>query len=303
MQYLAANAQHIGAREYQQDSFGFADLSNKAFLEHGGFLTVLCDGMGGMEHGDVASQTAVRAVLDSYARKAPDETIPEALERSVREANNRVFETAEQLGKAQNVGTTLVAAVMHNEALYFASVGDSGLFHVSGGQLRMVNQPHIYANLLDRAVAAGAISQEQAAQHPEREALTSYVGIPALQEIDRNSEPWPLRSGDTILLSSDGMFKTLEEHEILSTVAGKHPRSWPQALVQQTLDKDRPGQDNVTVLAVTLNPVEAAPANASSRKAAPLAFAAMEKKSSNRKLLTGVLIVIAAAIIGFLYFR
>src|SRR6202451_1592094 len=91
MRYLPAHAQHIGARRYQQDSLGLADPEDHAFLAHGGFLAVLCDGMGGMEHGDVASQTAVRAVLESYARKTPDESIPAALERSAREANERVI--------------------------------------------------------------------------------------------------------------------------------------------------------------------------------------------------------------------
>ncbi len=67
MRYLPAHAQHIGARHYQQDSLGLADPEDHAFLAHGGFLAVLCDGMGGMEHGDVASQTAVRAILDAYA--------------------------------------------------------------------------------------------------------------------------------------------------------------------------------------------------------------------------------------------
>ena len=312
MHYLPANAQHIGAREYQQDSFGFADLSDESFLQHGGFLAVLCDGMGGMEHGDVASQTAVRAIVDAYARKTPEEAIPEALERSVREANQRVYEIAQELGKAENVGTTVVAAVVHDEALYFASVGDSGLFHLSNGQLQMVNQPHVYANILERAVAAGAISREQADQHPERESLTSFVGIHALEEIDRNTEPWPLRSGDTILLSSDGMFKTLEPHEILAATEGAHPRSWPRALVQRTIEKERPGQDNVTVLSVTLDPVElllqeTAPAPSVFESApatpAPGAIAAeFAAKGSTPFLLIGLLMLIVAIAIGGLWF-
>ena len=57
-------------------------------------LFVVCDGMGGMEHGDLASETAVRAMLNAYALKTPDESIPQALERSVREANQRVIEAA-----------------------------------------------------------------------------------------------------------------------------------------------------------------------------------------------------------------
>lgn len=256
MRYLSANAQHVGAREYQQDFFGLAGpehaqmepgqrLADPQFAAHAGFLAVLCDGMGGMAHGDVASKTAVQSMLRAYARKTPQESIPDALERSVREANQQVLIAANDLGMPEAVGTTLVAAVLHTapegqEFLYFASVGDSGLFHVTGGvsgglgggQLHTVNQPHVYANVLDRAVANGAISQQQAEQHPERESLTSFVGIQNLTEIDRNTEPWPVAAGDTILLASDGMFKTLEAHEIAAALDGD-PRRWPQTLVDQ----------------------------------------------------------------------
>lgn len=313
MHYLPANAQHIGAREYQQDSFGFANPGDESFLEHGGFLAVLCDGMGGMAHGDLASQTAVRSILDAYARKSPDEAIPDALERSVREANQQVFEAAHELGKAEGVGTTVVAAVLHQEALYFASVGDSGLFLLSGGQIQMVNQPHVYANVLDRAVATGVISREMADQHPERESLTSFVGIQTLEEIDRNTEPWPVRAGDTVILASDGMFKTLEAHEILAALEG-NPRAWPQVLVDRVLEKERPGQDNVTVLSVTLDPLGMwqqeiqTPSSArslfsdSAGAALPLQGTPGAKQSSPFLLITLLLLILALAIGGLWYF-
>jgi len=215
MRYLPAHAQHIGARHYQQDSIGLADPEDHGFLAHGGFLAVLCDGMGGMEHGDIASQTAVRTILDAYARKLPTESIPAALERSAREANEKVIAAALDLGLKEGVGTTLVAAVLHEGYLYFVSVGDSAIYHVRGADIHMVNRPHVFANLLDQAADRGQISRSEAARHPERESLTSFIGIHDLHEIDHNTEPWPVRDGETILLASDGLFKTLESSEIL----------------------------------------------------------------------------------------
>ena len=252
MRYLSAHAQHIGARHYQQDSIGLADPEDHAFLAHGGFLAVLCDGMGGMEHGDVASQTAVRAIRDAYAQKLPTESIPAALERAARKANEQVIAAALNLGLKEGVGTTLVAAVLHNGYLYFVSVGDSAIYHVRGGDLHVVNRPHVFANLLDQAAERGQISRSEAAQHPERESLTSFIGIHDLHEIDLNTEPWPVAAGETILLASDGLFKTLEPSEILECLTG-HPQSWPQALVSHTLARRRPGQDNVSVVSVTLD--------------------------------------------------
>jgi serine/threonine protein phosphatase PrpC len=251
IRYLHGHAQHIGSRNYQQDCFGFSDPESESFQAHGGFLAVVCDGMGGMEHGDLASQTAVRTVLEAYSRKTPRESIPEALERSVQQANERVFAAAASLGVAEGAGTTLVAAALQGTSLYYISVGDSALFHMSSGSLRMVNRPHVYANLLEQAVASGSLSREAAASHPEREALTSFIGVQTLREVDRNTGPWPVRDGETILLATDGMFKTLDPAEMQSCLAG-HPQSWPAALMKRTLDKRAEGQDNVTVVSVTL---------------------------------------------------
>jgi len=128
MRFVPGNAQHIGARHSQQDSFGFADPDAHEFISHGGFLAVVCDGMGGMEYGDAASRTAVRAFLDAYRRKTSEEPIPEALERSVRDANSHVVALAHSLGLVEGIGTTLVAAALHDHSLYYISVGDSGVF-------------------------------------------------------------------------------------------------------------------------------------------------------------------------------
>jgi PPM family protein phosphatase len=299
MSFLPGNAQHIGARSSQQDSFGFGDLDDEAFLAHGGFVAVVCDGMGGMEHGDAASRMAVRTFLEAYRRKVAAESIPEALERSAREANDRVVEMAHELGAAESVGTTLVAAVLinsgdRNKAMYFISVGDSGLFHVSEGQIQTVNRPHIFGNLLDNAVARGSMSREQALQHPERESLTSFIGVEVLEEIDRNVDPWPIEEGDSILLASDGLFKTLTPEEILGSLNG-NPQAWPEALVARTLGKKYEFQDNVTVLSVTEQD------QPSTLKLPPPAIAAVPErtlalppeKKRPRKLLAAALIVIA----------
>jgi protein phosphatase len=249
MRFSPANAQHIGDRRTQQDSFGFGDLENRAFLAHAGFLAVVCDGMGGMEFGDAASRAATQAFLAAYQAKTPEESIPEALERSVRTANDAVVALAHEYGLSEGMGTTLVAAALRDSELYYISVGDSAIFHLHGGTLQMINRPHVFANLLDAAVARGTMSQADAQNHPERESLTSFIGAETLEEIDRNTEPIQLAEGDVILLASDGLFKTLSQGEILASLQG-NPQSWPEALVAQTIAKKHEHQDNVTVLSI-----------------------------------------------------
>jgi serine/threonine protein phosphatase PrpC len=299
MHYLPASAQHIGSRRYQQDSFGFADPEDQVFLAHGGFLAVLCDGMGGMQHGDLASRAAVRAFLEAYQRKQPPETIPAALERSIHEANRQVRELAQSLRKPEGIGTTLVAAVVYKTGLYYISAGDSAIFHCVAGQFRMMNRPHVFANILDGAVARGALSREDAENHPERHSLTSYIGIEELDEIDRNVEPFPLGVGDTILLASDGMFKTLSDDEIRGCFVG-HPQSWPEALVSRTMGKKREHQDNVTVLSVTLESGERR-TQLAPPEAAPSPSAAVKPAWAQRILLA--LIALAVVLAAWWFFE
>jgi PPM family protein phosphatase len=251
MRFLPANAQHIGDRRTQQDSFGFGDPENREFVEHGGFLAVVCDGMGGMEFGDAASRAATRAFLDAYQAKTVGESIPAALERSVRTANDAVVALAHSYGLTDGMGTTLVAAALHRTSLYYISVGDSGLFLSRGDSLPMLNRPHVFANLLDAAVARGTMLRADAETHPERESLTSFIGTESLEEIDRNLEPFPLEAGDAILLASDGLFKTLSPEEMIDCLVG-NPQTWPETLVATTIAKKREHQDNVTVLSVAV---------------------------------------------------
>src|SRR5258708_1760599 len=104
MIFIPGNAQHIGSRQQQQDAFGFSDLSDAAFRKHGGILSVVADGMGGMAHGDAASKTALRSFLDAYLRKTETEPIPDALQRSLMEANQAVFREAVRLGAPEEMG-------------------------------------------------------------------------------------------------------------------------------------------------------------------------------------------------------
>jgi protein phosphatase len=249
IRFVPANAQHIGTRQNQQDSFGFSDLSDERFLAHGGFVAIVADGMGGLAHGDAASRLAVKTFLETYAAKPETEPLPQAMERALRAANSAVFDMAVGAGAPGDVGTTLVAVAMQPEGLHWVSVGDSAIYLFRDGALTLLTTSHIYAHQLDARAGRGEITPEQAQGDPQRDALTSYVGAPELREIDRNLRPLPIRPGDCILLASDGLFKTLPESEILATVASEGERA-PDLLVRKTLACKREHQDNVTVCMV-----------------------------------------------------
>jgi serine/threonine protein phosphatase PrpC len=242
---LPGNSQHIGARSSQQDAFGFSDKDDLAFVAHGGVLAVVADGMGGMAHGGEASHMAVRAFLQTYMAKSADESVHIALRRALEVANYAVISIAHQADE-KNVGTTLVAAVIHGDAFHWVSVGDSRLYLWRDRKLTQLTQDHIYANDLDRDAANGNISREDAENHPERRSLTSYLGLTPLDLIDRNPQPFPLFAGDRLLLCSDGLYVALVESEI-GPIFNRDAQQAAEDLVALVLAKNRLGQDNLTV--------------------------------------------------------
>ncbi|MEZ5403901.1 MAG: protein phosphatase 2C domain-containing protein [Bryobacteraceae bacterium] len=249
MTYAFGNAQHIGRRSQQQDAFCFSNTGDEAFVSHGGVAAVLADGMGGMQHGGEASRTAAAAFLNAYRRKNTDEPIRDALYRSVHEANAAVYALALESGAGGEMGTTIVAAVLHADELHWVSVGDSALLLLRGGQLSQLNAVHNYATILDARVAAGQLSAAEALSDPQREALISHVGAESIPHVDLNG-PLRLDAGDTVYLATDGLYRTLTADEMLSYMTGP-PQEQCERLVGEALARGRENQDNVTILALS----------------------------------------------------
>ena len=258
MNYSFGNAQHIGARSSQQDAFGFSNPFEAEFVAHAGLLAVLADGMGGLAHGDLASRAALAAFLAAYRAKTPAESVRDALKRSLATANAAVCELAAQHNASGNLGTTLVAAVLRQEGLEWISAGDSALFLFHSGSFTALNTPHVYAHDLDARAATGQITPEAALADPQRDSLTSFLGVSPLPHIDCSVRPLPLNELDYVVLASDGLFKTLAPEEMSAAMKGS-PQERCESLVAAVMRKQAEHQDNVTVLAL-----------APYRKAAPL---------------------------------
>ncbi|HKV39738.1 MAG TPA: protein phosphatase 2C domain-containing protein [Blastocatellia bacterium] len=247
MRYIPGNAQDIGAREEQQDAFGFSDFQDMDFAAHGGFLGVVADGMGGLACGSEASRVAAQTFISAYRAKQVREPIPDALLRALRDANTAVVSMARARGMEGFVGTTLAGAAVSDDLVYWISAGDSRVYLLRNGSLTQLTTDHVYANELNQDVAQGKISRMQALNDPERDDLTSYLGIGDLVEIDRSLRGYPLEPGDRILLCSDGLYRALSEGEI-AAMSGDSPQEACENLVRQALGKREPFQDNVTLL-------------------------------------------------------
>jgi protein phosphatase len=252
MNIKVGNAQHIGKRPEQQDAFGFSDPKDHVFLDHGGFLGVVADGVGGMANGRAASRAAVRTFLDSYQAKAPNESIISALARSFDEANRAVVSLDRSVAPEEGTGTTFAAAVIHKNSLYWVSAGDSRIYLLRKKTLTQITEDHIYARELDREAAEGRITREEARKHPQRNNLTNFLGMEGKLEVDHCIRPVALDHGDCVILCSDGIYRAVSEEEICAAFRGDLNDAC-DLLMQLAVRKNRARQDNLTVIAFSSN--------------------------------------------------
>ena len=241
------NAQHIGARETQQDSFGISN-NDEAVVAHSGLLAVVADGMGGLSNGAVFSKAAVQGALRSFQNEPPEKNDGATLLRVLKRAREAVAET-----NLDDGGTTFVAVLIRNQELHFISVGDSRISLMRNGGIIQLNREHVYGRELDDLAVNGVLSENEAEHDRQRAALTSYIGKMGELAIDRNINPIPLYSGDKVILSSDGVDEKFISEAELTALLRKEPMEAAEAVKDALIAKNNPKQDNLTLIVLGIN--------------------------------------------------
>lgn len=229
-----------GARASQQDSFS---VSPEELLPTHGLLAVVADGMGGLADGDRVSQTAVSAFMEGlYAapQPAPEQLLPILLTAANRAVNELLGPEGLNSG-----GCTLVAGLLREGMFYCLSVGDSRICLLRDGVLLQLNREHIYRNeLILRAVnGEGGLAEAEALQGGG--GLTSFLGMGRLLQLDLPAQPLTVRSGDRLILMSDGVYNALSEPELTAALEAEDAAG---ALRTAIAGKAYANQDNYTAV-------------------------------------------------------
>jgi protein phosphatase len=211
---------------------------------------VVADGMGGHEHGDVAS----RIVVEEFARLAEQgydpaggpEAVTEVLEASQRRISE--YAAAGGASRRRTPGTTVVAAILVDDedgpAWLLTNLGDSRIYAVAAGELRQVSVDH---SVVQELVESGEITAEEANEHPERHVITRALGGPRLEQADFFL--LPVTAVERLLLCSDGISGLVDDDQIASILTGNpDPRDAADRLVAAALDAG--GDDNATAVVV-----------------------------------------------------
>ncbi|TDM03977.1 Stp1/IreP family PP2C-type Ser/Thr phosphatase [Macrococcus carouselicus] len=184
------------ARDRNEDAGG-------VFINHTGQkMLVICDGMGGHNSGDIASQF-VAARLKQHFESENLIEFPQAedwLKRHIADINRELFDQAHRQDENKGMGTTLVAALLFDDHVVIANIGDSRSYLINEREMRQITIDHTFVQHL---VMAGELTKEEAAAHPQRNIITKVMGT------DRHVIPdiftFSLRRYNYLLLSSDGL--------------------------------------------------------------------------------------------------
>lgn len=209
-------------------------------------VCVVCDGMGGVKGGHVASRIAVDTYMEELKKVLrPDmtpEQIREASSYAVALANQAVYEKSLEVEQYRGMGTTLVAAVSFQKGVIVSNVGDSRAYLISEAGIRRITRDH---SLVEDMVSRGDITEEQARRHPNRNVITRALGPEKSEDCD--GFICELQKGDFVLLCSDGLVDTVTDQEMLyEVILGGETESCLDRLL--AISKSRGAADNVTAV-------------------------------------------------------
>lgn len=246
MTYEVGNLQGVGARKHQEDSFTTVNALSEEKYSQLGLMFAVCDGMGGMKDGKVASETAIKSFRQSFEKMSRNGRIAEQLKESVFEASDKVHEMLDGDG-----GSTVVIGIIFHEQLYFASVGDSFMYlYRDGGLYRLNREQTVCHTLYLENIRNGITEVDSCRNKSDAAALQQFLGIPDLDDVDYSVRPLDLKKGDVILSCSDGVGGVLTDEEIIEALQWPSVNDKCQKLEQHIVEHANPNQDNYTAFIV-----------------------------------------------------
>ena len=234
-------------RESNQDSMVFKHLDEDCLY------AVVCDGMGGHNGGNVASELAVRtldaSLSSGYDGASRNRSVETLLRKAIRHTNETVFSVSLKDEGLRGMGTTVVMAYIVDGKAYIAHVGDSRAYIYDGDSLTRLTVDH---SIVQQMIDDGQITEEEAKTHPYRHVITRVLGFTRDVEVD--IETVEFAPTDIILLCSDGLSNMLESSEIESVFEEVSANRVCDELVEREMKNG--GTDNVTAVIVCGDMIE-----------------------------------------------
>ena len=246
-------------REHNEDNFLVADITRRSrgLLEANrataigqqGAVFAVCDGMGGAAAGEIASQLAVDIIYERLVdgmgeRALKRDELARRLVRAVEAAGLRIFHEAKADRSRRGMGTTVTAAALVDEVLFFAQVGDSRGYVLRGDTLVQLTRDQ---SLVNQLIEAGQLTEEEAETFEHNNIILQALGTSDTVQVDLTFAE--LRRGDILLLCSDGLSGMVRFEEIRELLKSSvEPLDICKGLTERA--NQAGGHDNITVIVV-----------------------------------------------------
>lgn len=243
-------------RSSNQDSYA-------VYSGDGYFFAVVCDGMGGVHGGNIASGLGVKA-FSAVLRKAFDETpgkdmdtysLQAVLNNAVAQANTAIYTRAAGDTELEGMGTTLVAAVICDCGAYAVNIGDSRIYCKTESGFYQISKDHSFVQYL---IDKGEITRSQAAEHPNRNIILRALGVneTAICDIFR------IESCKMLLLCTDGLTNHVTNERINEIISAEYTPAGRPITIKARVEKliaeanRNGGSDNITAILICSDPLQ-----------------------------------------------
>lgn len=248
LMYKSSAKMHIGKRSNQEDCIEVLDSYRQKMSVD--YMAILCDGMGGIEKGEVASAFAITEMRKIPYDSIVSERIPDLLKDTVKNISSRLYDLSLQNGVPGGIGTTLVSVILDKGNLFWATVGDSKLYLYRDNTLAQMNQQHNYLCSLLEDVAEGDLSRKNALLNDDGEKLISYLGQQEVKMVDQNQIAFKLQHKDVLILCSDGIFGTIMDEEIQEILELNRIEDVANEVIKRVRSYNKEHQDNMAIIAL-----------------------------------------------------
>lgn len=234
---LVGSCTDVGrVRKANEDSMDWFDCAT-------GRVVVVCDGMGGHVGGQVASQTAIKAIRDFLTVNTFDSP-DEAITNAIITANQAILQEAQKRPELAGMGSTCVMLVIKNGVVYYGHVGDSRIYFVANHRIVQLTKDQSYVQTL---VDAGVISQSEAEHHPRKNEITNALGLKGMTPPIVCETPVLPEAGNCFVLCSDGLSGMISDSQIEHIVSRHDVDIAKRAADLVSKANEAGGKDNITV--------------------------------------------------------
>ena len=228
------------------------DACKSGILPDGAAWAVVCDGMGGVNGGDVASGIAVERIseqiLSGYSSEIGGEGIRNLISEAVLNANDAVHSRAGTDRALSGMGTTVVVAVVSCDMAHIAHAGDSRAYLITPDGIRQLTTDH---SMVQEMVDKGDLTAQQAKTHPQKNIITRALGVDSFLQVDYCAVPFS--TGSRLLICTDGLTNYVDGDQIFLLAKESDAEDLTTRLV--ALAKQAGGNDNITVTVIENDPL------------------------------------------------